>query len=240
MPILTGNAVDLHRWGPGAVDFCGAVAAFLAGILGAGQRRDGPGPVADEPRATTASPTARCGTSATRPLQQIQSLPLSYLDGHPTGEVVSRVIADVDQFADGLLMGFTQLFTGRAHHRGHAGVHALRSTWSSPLVVVVITPLSLLVAAFIAKRTYRHVHGCNPGARGEQTGFIEEMVRAIRRWCRPLARRQDSQEQFDEINERLRKCSLRAIFFSSITNPSTRFVNSLVYAGVGMVGALVR
>ena len=167
--------------------------------------------------------------------QKIQILPLKYLDGHPTGEVVSRVIADVDQFADGLLMGFTQLFSGVLTIVGTL-VFMLSVNVVITAVVVVITPVSLVVAAFIAKRTY-DMFRLQSQVRGEQTGFVEEMVQG-QKVVQAFGRERDSLEKFDEINERLRKCSLRAIFFSSITNPSTRFVNSLVYTGVGIVGAL--
>ena len=167
--------------------------------------------------------------------QKIQILPLKYIDGRPTGEVVSRVIADVDQFADGLLMGFTQLFTGVITILGTL-CFMLSVNVVITAVVVVITPVSLVVAAFIAKRTY-DMFRLQSQVRGEQTGFVEEMV-GSQKVVQAFGREKASLEQFDEINERLRKCSLRAIFFSSITNPSTRFVNSLVYTGVGIVGAL--
>ena len=167
--------------------------------------------------------------------QKIQQLPLSYLDSHPTGGIVSRVIADADQFADGLLMGFTQLFTGVVTILGTL----LFMLFLNPLitlVVVVITPVSLFVASFIAKRTYA-MFRLQSETRGEQTALIDEMI-GNQKVVQAFGHEEAALQQFDEINERLQKCSLRAIFFSSITNPSTRFVNSLVYMGVGVVGAL--
>lgn len=167
--------------------------------------------------------------------QKIQSLPLSYIDGHSYGEVVSRVIADVDQFADGLLMGFTQLFTGVITILGTL-LFMLSVNVGITLVVVLITPVSLLVAAFIAKRTYE-MFKLQSETRGEQTALVEEIL-GSQKVVQAFGYEKDAQERFDEINERLRACSLRGIFFSSITNPATRFVNSLVYAGVGITGAV--
>ena len=166
----------------------------------------------------------------------IQKLPLSYLDAHPQGDIVSRVIADVDTFADGLLMGFTQLFTGVMTILGTL-LFMVRIHWGIALVVVCITPLSLLVANFIAKRTYS-MFRLQTVTRGEQTGLIDETIGNIK-VLRAFGHEASSMEQFDEINGRLQKASLRAIFFSSLVNPSTRFVNSLVYAGVGLTGALL-
>ena len=166
----------------------------------------------------------------------IQDLPLSYLDQHPHGDIVSRVIADVDTFADGLLMGFTQLFTGVMTIFGTL-LFMLRIHWGITLVVVCITPLSLLVAGFIAKRTYS-MFRLQTVTRGEQTGLIDETVGNIK-VVRAFGHEKASMEMFDEINGRLQKASLRAIFFSSLVNPCTRFVNSVVYAGVGLTGALI-
>ena len=166
----------------------------------------------------------------------IQLLPLSYLDSHPQGELVSRVISDVDTFADGLLMGFTQLFTGVMTIAGTL-VFMLRISVPVALVVIVITPLSLVVANFIAKKTYS-MFRLQSVTRGEQTALIDETVGGIK-LVRSFGHEAQSLEQFDEINERLEKVSLRAIFFSSLTNPCTRFVNSVVYAGVGLTGALM-
>ena len=157
------------------------------------------------------------------------------LDGHSHGEVVSRVIADVDQFADGLLMGFTQLFSGIITILGTL-LFMLSVNVSITLVVVFITPVSLLVASFIAKRTYE-LFKLQSQTRGEQTALIEEIL-GNQKVVKAFGYEKRAKEQFNEINERLRKCSLKGIFFSSITNPATRFVNSLVYAGVGISGAI--
>ena len=168
--------------------------------------------------------------------RHIQNLPLSYLDAHPQGDIVSRVIADVDTFADGLLMGFTQLFTGIMTILGTL-LFMIRIHWGIALVVVCITPLSLLVANFIAKRTYA-MFRLQTVTRGEQTGLIDETIGNIK-VVRAFGHEASSMEQFDEINGRLQKASLRAIFFSSLVNPCTRFVNSVVYAGVCLTGALI-
>ena len=168
--------------------------------------------------------------------RHIQVLPLSYLDRHPQGDLVSRVIADVDTFADGLLMGFTQLFTGVMTIAGTL-LFMLRIHWGIALVVVCITPLSLVVANFIATRTFS-MFKLQSVTRGEQTGLIDETIGNIK-IVRAFGHESASLEQFDEINGRLQKASLRAIFFSSLVNPSTRFVNSVVYAGVGLTGALI-
>ena len=166
---------------------------------------------------------------------KIEILPLKYVDAHSTGEIVSRVIADVDQFADGLLMGFTQLFTGVITIVGTLAFMLPINVYIA-LVVVVITPVSLLVASFIARKTYS-MFKLQSETRGEQTGLIDEMI-TNQKVVQAFSKQEDVMDTFDEINERLAKCSLRATFFSSITNPATRFVNSLVYAGVGIVGAV--
>ena len=168
--------------------------------------------------------------------RHIQVLPLSYLDGHAQGDTVSRVISDVDAFADGLLMGFTQLFTGVMTIVGTL-VFMVRISPVIALVVVVITPLSLVVANFIAKRTYS-MFKLQSTTRGEQTALIDETVGNMK-LVRAFGYEKSSLEKFDEVNDRLSKASLRAIFFSSLTNPCTRFVNSVVYAGVGLSGALL-
>ena len=167
--------------------------------------------------------------------RKIEQLPLKYLDGHAHGDIVSRVISDVDTFADGLLMGFTQLFTGLITILGTL-LFMLTIRPTITLVVVVITPVSLLVARFIANRTYS-MFRLQSSTRGEQTALIDEMV-GNQKLVRAFGREDEVIAEFDEINGRLEHCSLRAIFFSSITNPSTRFVNSLVYAAVGITGAL--
>ena len=169
-------------------------------------------------------------------LSQIEKLPLSYLDTRSYGDVVSRVIADADQFADGLLMGFTQLFTGVLTILGTLVFMFSVNVWIA-LVVVCITPVSLLVAAFIAKKTYT-MFRLQSTTRGEQTALIDEMV-GNQKIVQAFGRQEQAQSQFDEVNGRLQDCSLKAIFFSSITNPATRFVNSLVYAAVGVFGALL-
>ena len=167
--------------------------------------------------------------------RKIQVLPLKYIDSHPYGEVVSRVIADVDQFADGLLMGFSQLFTGLITILGTL-IFMLTVNVGITFVVVLLTPLSLFVANFIARRTFS-MFKKQSEARAEQTALVDEMVgneKVVQAFTHEAA----AQETFDEINERLRASSLKAIFYSSITNPSTRFINSVVYAGVGLTGAL--
>ena len=168
--------------------------------------------------------------------RHIQVLPISYIDQHAQGDLVSRVIADVDTFADGLLMGFTQLFTGVMTILGTL-VFMMRIHWGTALVVVCITPLSLVVANFIATRTYS-MFRLQTVTRGEQTSLIDETIGNIK-VVQAFGHEDASMEQFDEINGRLQKASLRAIFFSSLVNPCTRFVNSLAYAGVGLTGALM-
>ena len=231
VPILTGNAID-HMIGVGKVDFVG-VAAIVRVIVAA--------------TAVTAISQwifGICNNKITynvsRDLRnaaigKIQRLPVSYLDAHPTGDLVSRVIADVEQFADGLLMGFTQFFTGVLTILGTLGF-MLYVNVPITLVVVCVTPLSFIVAGFIAKKTYRNFH-MQTEVRGEQTAFINEMSegqKVVQAFCHE----KENVDQFDEMNERLQKASLKAIFFSSITNPATRFVNNVVYAGVALVGAL--
>ena len=166
--------------------------------------------------------------------RKIEILPLRYIDGHPYGEVVSRVIADVDQFADGLLMGFTQLFTGIATIIGTFGF-MLSVNVKITFVVVLITPVSFFVANFIAKRTFAMFRQQSE-IRGEQTGLIDEMI-GSQKVVQAFGRGEKVTEEFDRVNEKLGKAYLRATFFSSITNPATRFVNSLVYTGVGITGA---
>lgn len=167
--------------------------------------------------------------------RRIQELPLKYLDGHSQGDIVSRVVADVDQFADGLLIGFTQLFTGVVTIIGTL-FFMLSVNVGITVVVVVITPVSLFVASFIAKKTFS-MFKLQSETRGEQTNLINEMI-GNQKVVQAFNREDETLDAFDEINGRLEKYSLRAIFFSSITNPSTRFVNSLVYMGVGLTGAL--
>ena len=166
--------------------------------------------------------------------KRIEHLPLSFLDAHPTGDIVSRVIADADQFSDGLLLGFTQSFTGIATILGTL-VFMLRINVFTALIVVVLTPLSLLVARFISKHTY-NMFKLQSETRAEQTSLINEMIGGME-VVKAYGREEKVVDDFDEINERIEKASLKAIFFSSITNPATRFVNNIVYALVGLVGA---
>lgn len=168
--------------------------------------------------------------------KKIEILPLSYLDRHPSGEIVSRVITDADQFADGLLMGFTQLFTGVLTIVGTLGF-MLSVNLKITLVVVLVTPVSLFVAAFIAKRTY-NMFILQSKTRGEQTTLIDEAI-GNQKIVQAFSQQKSMLEHFDEINDRLQKCSLQAVFFSSLTNPCTRFVNSLVYTGVALCGAFL-
>lgn len=171
-----------------------------------------------------------------RAFDKLLVLPFSYLDSHSQGDVVSRVISDADQFADGLLMGFSQLFTGIVTIVGTLAFMLSINVWIT-LVVVVVTPLSFFIARFIAKKTYAMFQK-QSAVRGEQTGFIDEMI-TNQKVVTAYSKEADNQKQFDEINDRLAKYSMRATFFSSITNPATRFVNSIVYAAVALFGAMI-
>ena len=166
---------------------------------------------------------------------KLQRLPVRYADSHPTGEIVSKVIADVDQFADGLLMGFTQFFTGVMTILGTL-IFMIMINWKITLVVVLVTPLSFFVASFVAKKTYR-MFSLQSETRGEQTGFIDEMI-GNEKVVQAYSHEDEALEKFDDINLRLQKWSLKATFFSSITNPATRFVNNVVYALVALSGAV--
>ncbi len=232
IPILTGDAVDLLL-GKGAVDFNGVF--FIMKKIG----------IAVAVTAVSQWVMNTCNNHITYHVvkdiredafHKLEQLPLKYLDAHAYGDIVSRVIADVDTFADGLLMGFTQLFTGVLTIFGTLGF-MLYTNVPITLVVVCITPVSFLVARFIATRTYKMFKEQSE-TRGEQTSLIEEMI-GNQKIVKTFSREEAVKEQFGEINGRLQNCSLKAIFFSSITNPATRFVNSLVYAGVGIFGALV-
>ena len=230
IPILTGNAID-YIVGKGNVDYSAVFSickkiAFAIGVTVVAQWLMN---VCNNKITYSVVRDIRDDAFA-----KIQKLPLRYIDSHSYGEVVSRVIADADQFADGLLMGFTQLFTGLITILGTLGF-MLSISVPIALVVVVVTPVSLFVASFIAKRTYQ-MFLLQSETRGEQTAFIEEMI-GNQKVVQAFGYEEDAQKRFDEINERLRACSLKGIFFSSITNPSTRFVNSLVYASVGVFGA---
>ena len=230
IPKLTGHAVD-YVIGKGKVNFSGVIQVMIQiGVC------------------TLITALAQwlmnvCNNKMTYQMVQdirneafdkIEQLPLKYIDGHPYGEVVSRVIADVDQFSDGLLMGFTQLFTGIATIIG-TFCFMLSVNVSITFVVLLITPVSFFVANFIAKRTFR-MFRLQSEIRGEQTGLIDEMI-GNQKVVQAFGRGEDATERFDEVNKRLQEASLRATFFSSITNPATRFVNSLVYTGVGITGA---
>lgn len=166
--------------------------------------------------------------------ERLQILPVNYVDTHPAGDIVSKVIADVDQFADGLLMGFTQFFTGVMTIIGTL-IFMISYNWKITLVVVMITPLSFFVASFISKKTYS-MFKLQSKARGEQTTLIDEMI-GNEKVVQAYGMEDKTVDRFDDINLRLQKYSLRAIFFSSLTNPSTRFVNNVVYALVAFVGA---
>ena len=230
VPILTGQAVDLIV-GKGQVDFAGVYhicvkigIAILLTMVAQWVMN-----VANNK--ITYSVVRDIRTDA---FEKIQVLPLSYIDSHSYGGIVSRVIADADQFADGLLMGFTQLFTGVITILGTLGF-MLSVSVPIALVVVVLTPVSLFVAAFIAKRTYQ-MFRMQSETRGEQTALIEEMI-GNQKVVQAFGQEKEVGDRFDEINDRLSKYSLQGTFFSSITNPSTRFVNALVYAAVGVFGA---
>ena len=231
IPILCGSAIDLML-GKGRVAFAGVMqiilqivavailAAFAQWLLSVCNNR------------ITFSVSRDLRNAA---LRKIQTLPLSYLDSHPSGVIVSRMIADVDTFADGLLMGFTQLFSGLLTIFGTL----LFMLWENvpiTLVVVCITPLSLVVASFLAKRSYKYFQGQST-VRGEQTALVNEMIEG-QKVVQAFGHEAESLAAFDEVNTRLQDVSLKAIFFSSMTNPATRFVNNIVYAGVGLVGAV--
>ena len=230
LPVLTGRAVDLIIE-KGVVDFTGILAilkkmaviillpAVAQWIMNACNNKITYNIIRDIRKEA---------------FEKIERLPLKYIDGHSYGEIVSRVIADVDQFADGLLMGFTQFFTGIVTILGTL-IFMLTISVKITVAVVVITPVSLLVSSFIAKKTFS-MFKLQSETRGEQTAFIEEMI-GNQKVVQAFSHEDEALEKFDEINGRLQKCSLRAIFFSSITNPATRFVNSLVYAVGGVVGA---
>ena len=231
IPILCGDAID-KMLGKGNVDLAGvlriavsilvvaAVAALAQWLLSVCNIR------------ITFSVSRDLRTEA---LRKIQTLPLSYLDSHPSGDIVSRMVADVDTFADGLLMGFTQLFSGILTIFGTL-LFMLRENVPITLVVVCITPLSLVVAGFLAKRSYGYFQSQST-VRGKQTALVNEMIEG-QKVVQAFGHEAESLAAFDEVNGQLQEVSLKAIFFSSLTNPATRFVNNIVYAGVGLVGAL--
>ena len=231
IPLLTGDAVDCVI-GKGQVDFAGVFAVLkrMVAVIGVTALAQWGMNICNNKMTYQIVRDIRNEAFA-----KLEILPLKYLDGHPSGEVVSRIIADVDQFADGLLMGFTQLFTGVITIVGTIGF-MLSVNLGITLVVLLITPVSMIVASFIARKTFT-MFRLQSEARGEQTALIDEMI-GNQKVVQAFGHEKEAMDQFGEINERLRKYSLRAIFFSSITNPSTRFVNSLVYTGVGITGAL--
>lgn len=231
-PILIGDAIDLIV-GKGQVDFAGIAAILIkTGII----------------IGITALIQWLMNTINNRityhvvrdirneAFRKIEILPLSYIDAHPYGDIVNRVIADADQFADGLLMGFTQLFTGIVTILGTL-FFLFSISWKIAIVVMIVTPLSLFIARFIANRTYR-MFRVQSETRGQQTAFIDEMI-GNQKVVQAFSHEGEALEEFDRINDRLADCSLRATFYSSLTNPCTRFVNSVVYAGVALAGALI-
>lgn len=231
IPILCGDAIDAML-GKGAVDFA-AVGRIIIRIMAVAV-------AAAVAQWLLSVCNNRITFSVSRDLRnealrKIQVLPLSYLDSHPSGDIVSRMVADVDTFADGLLMGFTQLFSGLLTIFGTL-LFMFRENVPITLVVVCITPLSLVVASFIAKNSYGYFQN-QSSVRGQQTALINEMIEG-QKVVQAFGHEAESLAAFDEINDRLQDASLKAIFFSSMTNPATRFVNNLVYAGVGLVGAL--
>ena len=231
LPILTGRVIDLIL-GKGEVDYTGVFTILkqMAVIIALTAAAQWIMNVCNNKMTYRIVQDIR-----NEAFERIEILPLKYIDAHSYGEVVSRVIADVDQFADGLLMGFTQFFTGVITILGTLGF-MLSVNVAITGVVVLVTPLSFFVAGFIAKKTFT-MFKLQSETRGEQTALIEEMI-GNQKVVQAFSHEDEALEEFDEINERLKSCSLRAIFFSSITNPSTRFVNNLVYAGVAVTGAV--
>ena len=241
LPVLTGEAVDMLAYLPGSMSFRNLVAGMQWEVFFGILFRMG---IVILLTAAAQWIMNICNNKIVysviqdirkKAFRRLEQLPLKYMDSHSHGDTVSRVVADVDQFADGLLIGFTQLFTGVVTILGTLGF-MLSVNVSITIVVVVITPVSLFVASFIAKKTF-NMFKLQSETRGEQTALINEMV-GNQKVVQAFGREQQVLEQFDEINGRLEKCSLKAIFFSSLTNPCTRFVNSLVYTGVGLTGAL--
>ncbi len=231
IPILCGDAID-KMLGKGNVDLAGVMHIAVSILVVAG--------VAALAQWLLSVCNNRITFSVSRDLRnealrKIQTLPLSYLDSHPSGDIVSRMVADVDTFADGLLMGFTQLFSGILTILGTL-LFMLRENVPITLVVVCITPLSLVVAGFLAKRSYGYFQSQST-VRGQQTALVNEMIEG-QKVVQAFGHEAESLAAFDAVNGQLQEVSLKAIFFSSLTNPATRFVNNIVYAGVGLVGAL--
>ena len=231
VPLLTGDAIDCII-GKDAVDFAALtrILRLIAAVIVSNSIAQWA--MARCNNRLTYSVTEDIRNDAARKLQR---LPLKYLDGHSTGDITSRMISDVDQFADGLLLGFTQLFTGVITIFGTL-FFMLRENAGIALVVIVVTPLSLFMASFIAKRTY-HLFQEQARIRGEQTAFMDEMIQN-QKVVQAYGHEDEAQEAFDEINGRLEQCSKKAVFFSSLTNPCTRFVNNIVYAAVAVFGAI--
>ncbi len=232
VPIFCGDAID-YMLGIGKVDFEAVerliLSIVLVTVLSA---------VAQWVLAACNNRVTFCVSRDLRneAMKKIQNLPLSYLDAHPSGDLVSRIIADVDTFADGLLMGFTQFFTGILTILGTLGIMLFLNPGITA-IVVLLTPFSLFVAVFIVKRTYKYF-GKKAKVRGEQTSLINEMVEG-QKVVKAFGYEEKNMETFDEVNERLRDVSVKAVFFSSLTNPSTRLVNNIVYAGVGLASAMI-
>ena len=231
IPILCGDAID-KMLGKGNVDLAGVlrIAASILVVAGVAALAQWLLSVCNNRITFSVSRDLR-----NEALRKIQTLPLSYLDSHPSGDIVSRMVADVDTFADGLLMGFTQLFSGILTILGTL-LFMLRENVPITLVVVCITPLSLVVAGFLAKRSYGYFQSQST-VRGKQTALVNEMIEG-QKVVQAFGHEAESLAAFDEVNGQLQDVSLKAIFFSSLTNPATRFVNNIVYAGVGLVGAL--
>lgn len=232
-PILIGKAIDLLADGKGSVDFSQVAEKLLATAVVIG--------ITSVVQWVMNAINNRIAYHVVRDIRNeafrhIEVLPLSYIDANPTGDIVNRVIADADQFSEGLLLGFTQLFTGVATIVGTL-IFMFTISWQIAIVVVVTTPLSLFVAKFIASRTYR-MFRLQTETRGQQTAFIDEMI-GNQKVVQAFSHEKKSLEDFDRINDRLAEYSLKATFFSSLSNPSTRFVNSVVYAGVALCGALI-
>lgn len=232
LPILIGKGVDLCL-GAGAVDFTGIGQLLFIGVIVIAVTMVAQFVMNLCNNRMTANVVARMRKDAIRKLQR---LPIRYIDNKSYGELVNRIIADVDTFSEGLLLGFSQLFTGVLTILGTLGF-MLAIDVKITLIVVLVTPLSFFVAAFVSKKTF-NLFTKQSSTRGEQTAYIEEMV-GNQKIVRAFGKEEDAIERFDEINERLQKVSVKAIFFSSLTNPATRFINSLVYAAVGVFGALL-
>lgn len=231
VPVLIGKAIDLIA-GKGRVDFSGIAHLLIRTGIAAGGAAVFQWMQNRMNNYVTFQVIRDIRAAA---FEKIETLPLKYIDDHPYGETVNRIVSDVDQFADGLLLGFTQLFTGIMTILGTL-VFMFRIHWQIALVVVLLTPLSLLSSGFIARRTYS-LFRRQSEIRGDQTALIDEMIEN-QKVVQAFTHESETMERFDVLNNQLTDCSIQAVFFSSITNPTTRFVNNLVYAGVGLVGGL--